>query len=259
MQVVGVQLDTAWEDVATNCGRTWELLSAAPIETGALVVLPEMFTAGFTMCVERADEGTDRPGERILRSLATRHRAFVVGGVVNRAADGRGRNEAVVVGPHGEEVARYAKLHPFSPAGEDVWYEAGERVVWFEWGDLPVSPIICYDLRFPEVCRKAVRSGVGLFVVIANFPAARHDHWRTLLSARAIENQAYVVGINRAGGDPNQRYDGDSRVIDPAGRTVAEAGSDETLLFAEVDAEAVAEARRGFPALADARPERLGA
>src|SRR5690606_4865444 len=135
-------------------------------------------------------ETTARETERFLRDLAAETGCAVLGGLVTRQADGRGLNEAVVFSPHGEELARYAKLHPFSFAGEDRHYVSGERVVTFEWGGFTVAPFICYDLRFPEAYRAAVRQGAEVLVTIANFPTPRLHHWISLSVARAIENQA---------------------------------------------------------------------
>jgi predicted amidohydrolase len=205
MQIVACQLDIAWEDKPANFARVRELLSAATLEPGALVVLPEMFATGFSMHVGTIAEPEDGPTHAFLAGLAKDLQAYVVGGVVTRAADGRGRNEAAVFGPTGAVAARYAKMQPFSLAGETTHYEAGPAVVTFPWHEFTASPFVCYDLRFPELFRRAVRQGAELLVVIANWPLARDAHWLALLRARAIENQCYVVGVNRAGDDPHVR------------------------------------------------------
>ncbi len=121
-----------------------------------------------------------------------------------------------------------------------------------------MAPLVCYDLRFPEIFRRAAVQGATLLVVIANWPAPRVAHWRQLLIARAIENQAYVVGVNRAGSDPKLVYPGSSLVIDPRGAIVAELDDRPGLLTATLDLAALEEYRRQFPALADIRPEFLG-
>jgi predicted amidohydrolase len=251
MQVVVVQLDIAWEDKPENFRRVRQLLATTHIEPGALVLLPEMFATGFSMHVEAIAEATDGPTHAFLAELAREHRAFVVGGVVTRAVDGRGRNEAVTFAPDGKLAARYAKLHPFSFAGETKHYEPGREMVTFTWHDLTVAPFVCYDLRFPEVFRQAVRRGAQLLAVIANWPLAREAHWLALLTARAIENQAFVVGVNRAGSDPHAAYGGRSLVVDPRGNTIAAAGAEAQALVCQVDAEPLVEYRRQFPALAD--------
>ncbi|MGE5611551.1 MAG: nitrilase-related carbon-nitrogen hydrolase [Bacillota bacterium] len=178
-----------------------------------------------------------------------------MGGVVTTAADGRGRNEAVVFSPEGEEVACYQKIHPFTFGGEANHYAAGSEIVTFRWGAFTVCPFVCYDLRFPEVFRLAVRRGADLFAVIANWPASREHHWLTLLQARAIENQAYVVGVNRCGRGNVLAYSGRSVIIDPRGRIVADAGNGEGVVHAAVDAESLRNYREAFPALRDMRRE----
>lgn len=117
-----------------------------------------------------------------------------------------------------------------------------------------MTPFICYDLRFPEPFR-FVASETDLFVVVANWPEVRRDHWRTLLRARAIENQAYVAGVNRVGDGGKLHYAGDSALIDPLGETLAEAGDSEAVLVGEISADRVREARERFPVLGDVRPE----
>jgi len=253
MIVAGCQLDTVWEDKAASHARAEALLAGDPLPRGSLLALPEMFATGFSMDVARIEEGTARESERFLARLAAQHGLHVLGGVVNRGVDGRGRNEAVLFGPDGSERARYCKLHPFSYAGESRHYAAGEGTVAVECGGALVAPFICYDLRFPEAFRAAVGRGAQLFVVIANWPAARESHWLTLLRARAIENQAYVVGVNRCGQDPSGAYSGRSLVVDPRGEILADGGAHEGIVRAEIDLATLAEYRRTFPALADRR------
>jgi predicted amidohydrolase len=116
---------------------------------------------------------------------------------------------------------------------------------------MKAAPFICYDLRFPEVFRAAARRGAEIFLVIANWPDRREQHWVTLLQARAIENLAYVVGVNRSGRDPEHVYPGRSMIIDPHGKILADAGGGEAVISAEIDPAEVRNWRRDFPALAD--------
>lgn len=255
MQIIACQLDIAWEDKRANFERVRELVRTVTVKPGALLVLPEMFATGFSMHVDAIAEPPDGPTHEFLAELARQHQAFAMGGVVTRAADGRGRNEAVVFGPDGKLLARYCKLHPFSFAGETKHYQAGEQLVEFAWGELRVAPFVCYDLRFPEIFRGAVRSGANLMVVIANWPEPRDAHWQALLPARAIENQAYVVGVNRSGTDPHVAYAGHSLILDPRGERVAAAGNAQQVLVADVELAPLVEYRRKFPALADMRAE----
>ncbi|MEJ7713273.1 MAG: nitrilase-related carbon-nitrogen hydrolase [Pyrinomonadaceae bacterium] len=175
----------------------------------------------------------------------------MMGGLVTSGAQGRGRNECVVYAPDGAEVVRYSKLHPFTLAGEAQAYVAGSAVSLFKLREFTISPFICYDLRFPEDFREAAQQGADLFTVIANWPASRIAHWTALLKARAIENQAYVIGVNRCGDDPQFSYTGQSVIFDPHGNMLAQAGSDEITISAELDLSAVIEYREKFPFLKD--------
>ncbi len=253
MIVACCQLDCAWEDKAASHARVRALLEATPPPAGSLLLLPEMFSTGFSMNVARIAEGEARASERFLAALARERGLYVLGGVVNQGADGRGRNEAVLVGPTGDELARYAKLHPFTYGGESRYYAAGERIVTFALNGWSVAPFICYDLRFPEAFRAAMRRGTELFLVIASWPAPREAHWVTLLQARAIENQAYVAAVNRCGSDPQVGYSGHSLIVDPRGVILADAGTGPAVISATLDRQAQSAYRRGFPALTDMR------
>ncbi len=253
MNVIGVQLDSAWEDPHGNFAKVDRLLAGTPPSPGGLVVLPEMFSTGFSFDLSKTVQSEAREAEEFLRSLARRYDIAVLGGVVNSSGKGRGRNEAVAFAPDGSLLARYAKQRPFSGAGEDLVHEAGFETVTFGWGGFTVAPFVCYDLRFPELFRSAVQAGADLLVVIAAWPAKRIEHWLTLLRARAIENQAWVVGVNRCGTEPLFDYNGRSIVVDPLGTVVADAGESEGVFSAAVDAAAVRAWREEFPALRDAR------
>ncbi len=258
LHVVVCQLDSAWEDKAESCRRAQALLDAAHPPRGSLVVLPEMFGTGFSMNVDATEEGDTKAGERFLAEAAIGFGACVLGGVVRRAAPGAlALNQAVAFGADGGEIARYSKIHPFSFAGEDRRFARGTGVVTFQWAGFTAAPFVCYDLRFPEVFRAATLGGATVLVVIANWPAPREEHWLALLSARAIENQAYVVGVNRCGTDPHVAYPGRSRIVDPRGRVIAEGGERECTVEADLDLEAMLSYRREFPVLADADPRFL--
>jgi predicted amidohydrolase len=150
-------------------------------------------------------------------------------------------------------------MRPFTVGGESLHYLAGERPATFEWAGCRVAPLICYDLRFPELFRASTaQCKPELFVVIASWPEKRILHWQRLLQARAIENQAYVVGVNRVGTDPYYAYCGRSLVADPQGEILADAGGAEGVVSAELDLEALRKYREGLPFLDDIRPIRLG-
>ena len=254
MQVIGLQIDSVWENKGANHEKVLSLLENARPQSGALVVLPEMFATGFSMNVEGIhDEG--RETQDFLSRTAAERKIYLMGGVVMKdETTGRGRNEAVVYSPEGREVARYCKLQPFTLGGESDNFVPGERVCLFNIEGFSVSPFICYDLRFPEHFRAASARGANLIVVIASWPAVRDDHWVTLLKARAIENLAYVVGVNRCGQDRNHYHSGRSCIYDPHGRALAVAGGEEGWIEARPELKTVLDWRSNFPALNDMRP-----
>jgi omega-amidase len=258
MQVVCFQLNIRWEDKAANFSTIRRMLEASVPEAGSLVVLPEMFSTGFSMNVQSIAEGEPSETAAFLADCARRFGVWMLGGLVTPFPDGCGRNEALVVDPLGTETLRYAKIHPFSFGGEGEFYSGGDAIKTFKWQGFVVAPFICYDLRFPEVFRLAVQKGAQLFPVIANWPAVREAHWITLLKARAIENQAYVVGVNRCGADPKLEYSGRSIIIDPHGEILADAGTEQGVASADVDLEELKKWRAEFPALRDIRYENGG-
>jgi predicted amidohydrolase len=251
MDVAGVQLDIAWEDKKANHSKVRALVAAAKLPKGALLVLPEMFATGFSMNVAGIAESEGGETESFLAGLAKEHGIFVTGGVVTRATDGRGFNQSVTFGPDGTRLARYSKIHPFSYGGETQHYAAGTEVHMFKWGEVSVAPFVCYDLRFPEIFRNAVKKGAQLFTVIANWPGPREAHWLALLKARAIENQAFVLGVNRCGRDPKLAYSGRGQLIDPRGNVLVDGGNAEGVFAGKIDLASLLMYRKDFPALQD--------
>ena len=253
MRIHCVQMDIEWEAKPANFFCAQKLLQAARPEAGSLVLLPEMFATGFSMNVAGIAEAEGGATEQFLVALARDLKCTMIGGVVRLGPDGMGRNRALAIGPNGEKLADYAKLHPFSFGEESQHYRGGAGITPFAWQGATVLPTICYDLRFPELFRQGVRAGAEIMTVIAEWPAARDHHWLMLLTARAIENQCYVAGCNRVGRDARNEYSGRSVIIDPRGRVIADAGAAEMVLGAEIDLAALRFYRREFPALSDIR------
>ena len=252
MHIIACQLDLAWKDKAVNRRRVVELLETQTIPAGSLIVLPEMFETGFTM---KVDVAADADGSCLafVKEIALKHQSTVLAGVVTVDASGKGLNQAAVVGPGGDEITRYTKMHPFTLAGESEKYRAGDEVITFKLGGFTIAPLICYDLRFPERAREAVRLGADVLIYIASWPATRAAHWSALLTARAIENQAYVIGVNRVGNDPKNEYPGLSCVIDPQGKDIAVADDQPTALHTEIDLDSLRAYREALPFLKDMR------
>ena len=252
MRIAALQSDIVWEDPEANFERLRPWVSAAAGAGARLLVLPEMFACGFSMATGRIAEPEGGPSARFLVEQAATHGLWLAGSVPERAAGAdRPRNTLVLAGPGGE-VHRYHKIHPFTYADEHEHYDAGTETVTVTVEGLRLSLFICYDLRFADEFW-GIAENTDVYLVVANWPETRRLHWQALLLARAIENQAYVVGVNRVGSGGKLRYTGDSRILDPMGHVLAAGSEGETLLIAEVDAETVATTRRKLPFLPDRR------
>ena len=251
MKVAGIQSDIVWEDPAANFDALRPWVAAAKAAGASLVVLPEMYACGFSMNAEAIAETPGGPSTAFLRHMAAEHGVWITGSVPERQADGRPKNTLIVAAPDGT-LTRYAKIHPFTFAGEHEHYDAGSEFVSLTIEGVRVTLFICYDLRFADEFW-ATANDTDCYVVVANWPKKRREHWTTLLRARSIENQAYVVGINRVGVGGALEYSGDSRIFDPWGEPIAAAAMKGTMLLADVEPQVVAEARTKFPVLKDRR------
>jgi len=252
VKVAAVQHDIVWEDPDANFAHLEPMVAAAAGQGARLVVLTEMFATGFSMAAERiAEPAVGGRSAEFLAVSAAKHGVWLCGSIPERRDGGRPCNQLVLAGPDGT-AHRYAKIHPFSYAGEHEHYEAGTATLTVDVEGVRVSPFVCYDLRFPEEPR-SVAEETDLYVVVANWPAARRRHWRVLLQARAIENQAYVVGVNRVGSGDGLDYAGDSMIVDPMGEVLASAAGGEAVLVADVDPAVVRQVRTSLPFLADRR------
>lgn len=272
MRFACVQIDIVWEDKPANHAIVERMLDDAKIAPGTFVVLPELGDTGFSMNLERI---ADEQSVEWARGLARCHYAYVQPGFARRdPAPGSvdriqpaGRNCAAIIGPDGSILGEYQKVHPFSYGKESQFYSGGDHLLLRRCGGAIVCPMICYDLRFPELWRIAALApgsdsgsggGAEVFTIGACWPAARQHHWRALLIARAIENQAYVVAVNRTGSDPHLKYAGGSIIISPKGEVIAEAGEAATVLHADLDLAALRGWRSEFPALRDVHRSLLG-
>jgi predicted amidohydrolase len=252
VRVAGIQHDVVWEDREATLARLEPQLKAAAGAGARLVVLTEMFPTGFSMDPERVAEPEAGPSTGFLRTRAGELGVWLAGSVpIRPAGGGRPVNRLLLAGPGGE-LEHYDKLHPFTYSGEHEHYAAGTRRVTVDIEGVRVTPFVCYDLRFADEFWAEAR-GTDCYVVVANWPAARRAHWQALLVARAIENQAYVVGVNRVGEGGGLSYAGDSRIVDPLGEVLAAGAGGETILLADVDPEVVTETRKRYPFLADRR------
>jgi omega-amidase len=247
------EYDTGWHDPATSLARAERVVRDATAAGAALVVLPEMCTTGFTMDAATYAEPLEGASVRELRRVAREAGVSLVAGVALREciAPGKGEravNAALVIGKDGAVHALYRKQRVFAYAGEDETYAAGTEPVIVSVDGVRIAPFVCYDLRFPELFRR-VAAGVDAIVVIANWPAVRRTHWDTLIRARAIENQCYVVAVNRTGEGGGLSYDGGSAAFDPWGDPMITSSSD--LRCVELDPRRVRAVREQYPFLRD--------
>ena len=247
------EYDIGWQDPETSLARAGQLVARAAGAGARLVVLPEMCTTGFTMDAERWAEPVEGPSVARLESMARVNGVWLIAGMALRMPDGKARNVALVMNPAGEQVAAYRKQKLFAFAKEHESYVAGRGPVLITMDGVRVSPFVCYDLRFPELFR-AVARRADLLVVIANWPRERRAHWDALVKARAIENLAYMVAVNRTGQGGPLAYDGGSVAYSPWGETLGTAVPDaDAPTIVGVDPAEVARVRERYPFLGDMR------
>ncbi|WP_095067082.1 amidohydrolase [Pseudomonas sp. Irchel 3A18] len=243
-----IQTTLVWHDRQANLDHFGALLEQ--VKDVDLVVLPEMFTTGFSMDSETLAEPEGGPTSDWLLEQARRLQAVITGSVIIRDAEGNHRNRLLWARPDGE-LLYYDKRHLFRMAGEHEHYSPGERQVMFELNGWRIRPLICYDLRFPVWSRDA--QDTDLLLYTANWPGARRLHWNRLLPARAIENLCYVAAVNRVGNDGKGfTYTGDSQVLDFQGDSLVDIGEGDGVFKATLNAAALRDYRTRFPANLDA-------
>ncbi|AGA71875.1 amidohydrolase [Pseudomonas plecoglossicida] len=248
LKVALVQTTLAWHDREANYAHFEVLLEQ--VGEVDLVILPEMFTTGFSMQSESLCEPENGPTYKWLKAQAKKYNTVITGSVIIQAADGSHRNRLLWARPDGE-ILHYDKRHLFRMAGEHKHYTPGERQVQFELKGWRIRPLICYDLRFPVWSRDA--QDTDLLLYTANWPAARRQHWNRLLPARGIENLCYVAAVNRVGTDGKGfAYSGDSQVLDFQGESLLSAGEADGVFTAVLSAAELAAYRAKFPANLDA-------
>jgi predicted amidohydrolase len=257
LRVAAVQHDILWHDRDANFSRLAPMVAGAAAGGAGLVLLTETFSTGFSFDTPGIGEPEGGPSARFLVDAARTHGIWVGGSCpeLDPTAppdDPRPSNTFVLAGPDGT-THRYRKIHPFSHAGEERYVRAGTEFVTVPVDGVRLSLFVCYDLRFADEFW-ALATATDAYLVVANWPGKRRQHWSTLLRARAIENQAYVVGVNRVGAGGGLDYTGDSAVIDPLGAELVTGSLGETVLFADLDTDHVASTRDHFRFLQDRRP-----
>ena len=250
LRVSLVQAATRWEDPAGNQADIEQLTVDLAGRTD-VVVLPEMFATGFSMQPDRLAEPPMGPTAQWMQRQAKRLDAAVVGSIITREGDGH-FNRLHWVQPDGS-VATYDKRHLFRMGGEDRHYAPGREALVVAWRGFRILPLVCYDLRFPVWSRRREAQDYDTLLYIASWPAARRHAWRSLLVARAIENQSFVIGVNRTGADGNGLpHAGDSVVHDFLGEPLVELGSAAGVATTMLELDALQAFRKRFPAQLDA-------
>lgn len=245
-----LQYNPTWEDKEKNKRSIQSLLKN--INNSDLLIFPEMTLTGFSMNAEKLCEEREGESFKFFSEISQKFSTDIFAGIIEKEGENY-YNTLLHINSSGALINFYRKIHPFSFSDENKYYTGGTKPVITKVADMKVGLSICYDLRFPELFRFYAKERVDLIVNIANWPVTRIDHWRTLLKARAIENQCYVAGVNRVGNDPKLSYNGFSSVFDPMGIELLSIENDEGIFSAEIDINKVQKVRSGLPFLNDIR------
>lgn len=256
MRVAIDQLDVALARPDQNFAQVAADVKEAAKAGADVIVIPEMWNTGYALdkLPALADEGGQET-LALLQELARQYQVGIVGGSVAVKIGPHFVNRTLVVDPLGNLLGQYDKVHLFGLMAEDQYLQAGNQENYFRLAGVPSASFICYDLRFPEWIRTVARHGTDLLYFPAEWPAVRIPQWEILLRARAVENQCFVVAVNRVGDDPDNHFNGHSLVIDPLGRVIADAGERDGVIFAEIDLDQLGTVRGPIPVFADRRPE----
>jgi omega-amidase len=251
MKIALVSLNQQWEDKSTNLVTCEALIEKARAFQTDLVIFPEMTLTGFSMNTSKTAElPSTSQSVAAFRALARSYGLGIIAGVVFNKGKKSG-NCAIFINRTGEIIGTYQKVHPFSFSGEDKFFDAGQEITRVDFESLVVGLTICYDLRFPELY-SALGAGSDLIVNIANWPAKRLDHWNTLLRARAIENQIFIVGVNRTGKDMNGlEYVQSSVIINSDGEVLRPFFSEGVLDIFDVDTDFTKVLKQNFSSTKD--------
>lgn len=250
MRVAVTQMDIVWENKEQNKLVCNKLVNDAAKGEAELIVFPEMTLTGFTMNVEYAGEKSLDGGETVeyFKELSLKYNIDIIFGMVY--AFDVPYNLSVLI-EKGQIRSYYKKLHPFSYGEEANYYGKGDNIADVSYKGEKLSMFVCYDLRFPEIFQYASKES-KIITVIANWPAARKEQWDTLLRARAIENQAFIIGVNRKGKGGGLEYDSSSAVYSPYGDRITER-TDRELLYADINISEADSYRKEFPVKKDRR------
>ena len=257
MKVACLQMDMLLAKPEENFSHAAQLVAKAMEESPDVLVLPETWNTGF-FPKENLEDCCDRDGQQVKEvfgALAAKYKVNIVAGSVSNVRGGKVYNTAMVFDREGSCVASYDKTHLFTPMGEDNYYTPGDHLCTFTLDGVKCGLIICYDVRFPELTRSLSVPGLDMLFVVSQWPKVRTFHLRSLTTARAIENQMFVVCCNSCGTAGETVYGGNSAIIDPWGETIALAGGTEEILTADCDLQILANIRGSIPVFRDRRPQ----
>lgn len=258
-KVAAIQMDIVYKNPERNRLHVEELVKQAMQSKPDVLVLPETWTTGYSENVfheiHKYAEPENGPTMYALREMAVKYGVWFVSGSFPERDGANVYNTVYLIDRSGAIVGKYRKMHLYSAMDENIAFANGKNMpVWStELG--PVAMMTCYDIRFVELSRTYAMRGAKVIFVVSNFPNPKVNHWRTLLQARAIENQIYIVACNRVGAAENCTYFGHSLIIDPWGEILAEGAEDETILTSVVDLSHVAQVRKTIPMFWDRQPQ----
>lgn len=256
MKVACVQSDIVFGEPKENFKNVEKQIREAASSGANLVVLPEMWNSGYDLT--RLEEIADVNGEeakKLLSKLSKELNLHIVGGSVSINRGDKFYNTMYVTNTFGEVVAEYDKAHLIKLMDEHLYFEAGNEKNLFTLDGIQMGGIICYDLRFPEWTRVHSLNGAKVMFVPAQWPTKRIDHWKILLQARAIENQSYIIAVNRVGSDPHNEFGGNSMVISPWGEILWNGGDAECVQIVDINLEEIDDVRGRIPVFSDRREE----
>lgn len=253
--VAAIQLKMIAGRPNENISRGFRLVNRAVKKGAKLILLPELFITGFDYdCIANLPQRRTDECLCELRDIARKNGIVIVAGSVTTRERAKGQrpkiyNTCHIIGPDGRTKAKYSKMHLFPLMDEDVHLSPGANLAVANTPFGRIAPCICFDIRYPELVRRLALMGTQILAVPAEFPHPRLDHWQTLLRARAIENQFFVIAANRVGQDHTGHFFGHSMIVGPAGEVIAEAGEDEEILIGSIDLREIDSVRSAIPCL----------
>nr|WP_092074520.1 carbon-nitrogen family hydrolase [Dendrosporobacter quercicolus]NSL49088.1 carbon-nitrogen family hydrolase [Dendrosporobacter quercicolus DSM 1736]SDN00093.1 Carbon-nitrogen hydrolase [Dendrosporobacter quercicolus] len=256
MKVAVLQMNVRLGDVEANRQKALHMIHTGLAHHAQLFVLPEMWTTGYRLDqIHTLAEPETGPTLLLLQRLAREYSIEIIAGSIAESRNSKIYNTAYAIDKTGAIIAKYSKIHLIGLMAEEKYISPGDRKCSFELSTGPAGLIICYDIRFTELPRSLALEGCTTLFIPAQWPEQRGEHWRVLNQARAIENQLFVISANTVNGRGNGKMYGHSMIIDPWGKIIAEGGSTEELILADVDFSTVADIRKRLPVFTDRRPQ----